>query len=104
MSTPTHLRAVDEDHEPATTSALPTFEGQIVESARLKLTSVAKLEVGGDDVFSRIDDIVRLFVEGRVVRVDHVVDELTGQLQRIQTVKVVDAIQLPWDFDAGQLG
>lgn len=100
MSTPTHLRAVDEDHVPAPSSGLPDFEGQPVEFTRVKLAAVGNLEVGEE--VSRIDDTVRMYVEGRVIRVDHVVDSTTGRLMRVHTVKVVDAIQLPWDFDTGQ--
>jgi hypothetical protein len=108
VSTPTtHLRSVGDGEAPqlivstSEVSGLPDFEGQPVDFTRVKLSSVSKLEAG--EQFSRIDDTVRMFVEGRVVRVDHVVDELTGKLMRVHTVKVVDAIQLPWDFDAGQL-
>jgi hypothetical protein len=100
----TTLRSVDgggAPHAPVSTgeSGLPDFEGQPVDFARLKLTSVTDLEV--NDEANRMDDVVRLFVEGRVVRIDHIVDERTGKLKRVHTVKVVDAIQLPWDFDTG---
>ncbi len=106
MTSDTHLRAVgDSEYDvvpgPASGSGLPKFEGQEVEFTRLKLTSVSDLEVGEDAY--RIDDIVRLFVEGRIVRVDHVVDEKSGQLKRMHTIKVVDAIPLPWDFTADRL-
>ena len=109
MTSDTHLRAVSDseyDVEPGPApapsgSGLPKFEGQDVEFTRLKLTSVSDLEVGEDAY--RIDDIVRLFVEGRIVRVDHVVDEKSGQLKRMHTIKVVDAIPLPWDFTADRL-
>lgn len=100
MSTPTHLRPVD-DHQPAAISGgLPDFEGQTVHATRVKLSSVGKLEAG--DQVSRIDDTVRMYVEGKVVRVEHVVDEPSGELMRIHTIKVIDAVQLPWDFDTGQ--
>lgn len=96
-----HLKAVDADHVPLSASGVPDFEGQPVDFTRLRLTSVSQLEV--DDQYARMDDTVRLFVEGRVVRVDHAVDDKTGKLARIHTIKVIDAIQLPWDWDAGQL-
>lgn len=103
MTSDTHLRAVTDDYDTPTrsVSGLPKFEGQDVEMARFKLTSVSDLEVGEDA--HRIDDIMRLFVEGRIVRVDHVVDEKTGHLKRVHTIKVVEAMQLPWDFTADQL-
>jgi hypothetical protein len=103
MST-THLRPVGEGEPPqlvVSTTGLPDFEGQTVDFARLKLTSVSDLEV--NEEANRMDDLVRLYVEGRVVRIDHIVDERTGKLKRVHTIKVVDAIQLPWDFDTGAL-
>jgi hypothetical protein len=93
-----HLRTVGETDTP---SGLPDFEGQPVSETRLKLTAVAKLETG--EQWSRIDDTVRLYVEGQIVRIDHVVDGPTGKLVRVHTLKVVDAIPLPWDFDTGLL-
>lgn len=101
----THLRPVaDGETAPPLSigeSGLPDFEGQPVEFSRLKLTSVTDLEV--NEEANRMDDLVRLYVEGRVMRIDHVVDERTGKLKRVHTIKVVDAIQLPWDFDSGAL-
>jgi hypothetical protein len=82
-------------------SGLPKFEGQDVDFARLKLTSASDLEV--NDEAHHIDDIVRLQVEGRVVRVDHVVDERTGHLKRVHTVKVSEAIELTWDDSVDKL-
>ncbi len=102
----THLRSVDtetgeiHDAEIVRDSKLPDFEGQHVDFSRLKLSSVSDLETPEDQAI-HIDDTVRLFVEGRVTRVDHVVDEKTGKLKRVHTIKVVDAVQLPWNFDTG---
>jgi hypothetical protein len=102
----THLRPVGDEEVVADTadtglssSGLPNFEGQPVDFARLKLGAVSDIEY--DDSVLRIDDVVRMFVEGRVTRIDHVVDDKTGKLKRIHTVKVTEAIRLPWDFDAG---
>lgn len=105
MST-THLRPVGDGEAPQvpvshSPSGLPDFEGQPVDFARIKLTSVSELEV--NDEVIRMDDLVRLYVEGRVVRIDHVVDDKSGKLKRIHTIRVVDAIQLPWDFNTGAL-
>jgi hypothetical protein len=101
-----HLRPVGDGEAPQYVasigdSGLPDFEGQPVMFSRLKLTSVSDLEVV--DEANRMDDLVRLYVEGRVVRIDHVVDERSGQLKRVHTVKIIDAIQLPWDFNTGAL-
>lgn len=94
-----HLRAVDDQPPAITPSGLPDFEGHPVDVARIKLTSVSDLE--GPVDANRIDDIVRMVVEGRVVRVDHVVDEASGRLRRVQTVKVLDAVQVPWSSHTG---
>ncbi len=79
---------------------LPAFEGQPVEFARVKLSGVTGLDVG--DHVNRIDDVVKLVVEGRVVRVDHVVDDKSGRLIRVHTIKAVDVVQLNWNTDAGE--
>ncbi len=114
--TTTHLRSVDgavddladglaDDVDPGERiheqagGKLPDFEGEEVETARFKLTSTSNLEA--PDAPVRIDEIVRLYVEGRVTRVDHVVDKDSGKLKRVQTVTVSECIQLPWDFDTG---
>ncbi len=105
MSTTPHLRTVTTDDPSPLVSTgesnLPDFEGQPVDFTRIRLAAVNKLEAGEE--WNRIDDVVRMYVEGRVVRVDHVVDEVTGKLMRVHTVKVVDAVVLPWDFDTGAL-
>ena len=102
----TRLRAVGDDHHPeydgvvnaVITGGLPEFEGQPVDFSRLKLTAASDLE-GPEDEPMRIDDVVKLVVEGRVVRVDHVVDQASGKLKRVQHIKVVDAVQIPWDTE-----
>ncbi len=92
-----HLRAVEpNDPIPLPTRPLPDFEGLPVELTRLRLISASDLELSDDPM--RIDDVVRLYVEGRVTRVEHVVAD-NGKIKRVHTVKVVDAITLPWDFD-----
>lgn len=91
-----HLHAVPTTEADLT---LPDFDGQPVDVTRIKLTSVASLEAG--DIVNRIDDTVRLYIEGQVVRVDHVVDA-RGRIVRQHVVRVVEAIQLPWSFDVAQ--
>lgn len=76
--------------------SIPPFEGHEVDFTRVKLSAAGDLEI---DAINRIDDIVRMQVEGRVVRVDHVADEKTGKMKRVHTIKVVDAVQLPWDTE-----
>ena len=79
----------------ANPAKLPQFEGQDVAFAKAKLTSVSALEV--DDEVLRLDQMVRMNVEGRVVRIDHVVNAVTGSLERIQTIKVIEGIILHGD-------
>lgn len=71
-----------------------TFEGETVHAVRARLTSTS-IELG-DDVH-RLDDTARLVVTGRVTRIDHVVDDRTGNLLRVETFKIVDALEVPWD-------
>lgn len=85
----------------STASGLPDFEGQPVDETRIKLTSVNNIE-HGEGEFNRLDDTVRMFVEGRVVRVDHVVDNTTGKLIRVHTIKVLEASSVAWNTDNGQ--
>lgn len=90
--------AAQEDKAPS----LPNFEGEPVHGLRAKLTSTTNLELG--EAHHRLDETVRMLVTGRVTRVDHVVDERSGQLLRVETFKVVEAIEVPWDALADVLG
>lgn len=77
-------------------SHLPTFEGQPVDYALVRLASANKLDVG--EGAHHIDDMVRIVVEGRVTNVNHVLDP-GGKLVRVHTIKVADATQIGWDYD-----
>ena len=74
------------------------FEGEKVEGLRAKLISGAALELSEDH--HRIDQTARLLVTGRVTRVDHIVEERSGKLVRVETFKIVDAVEVPWDVVA----
>lgn len=75
--------------------AVPTFEGKPVDATTLKVASPhAGLEI---DAVLRMDDIVRVVVEARVSRIDHQVNERTGQLIRHQSAKVISAALIPWN-------
>lgn len=73
---------------------VPTFEGHAVSTTKLRLVTPSSIDI--ENVVLRMDDIVRIVVEGRVTKVDHVVNEKTGELERIQTVKVLDIGFAPW--------
>lgn len=101
------LAVVDDNYsadtdEPARPNRLQKFEGEEVHGLRAKLSSTTNLELGEDP--HRLDETVRMLVTGRVVRVDHVVDERTGQLIRVETFKIVEALEVPWDALADVMG
>lgn len=79
---------------------LPQFEGEDVHQLKAKLTSTSGLELS--DGHHRMDQTIAMVVTGRVVRVEHVVDERTGNLHRVETFKIVEATEIDWD-DAGPL-
>lgn len=75
---------------------IPDFEGKAVQTTRLRVMSATNLEI--DDRVLRTDQIVRLVIEGRVNGIHHKVNEKTGDLERVQTVKAMDVSFLPWDL------
>ncbi len=93
---------IDASQIEAVTKALggiPDFEGKEVEFTAAKITSVAGLEI--DDAVWRVDDYIRMVVECRVVAVHHSVNEKTGKLGRVHTIKAIDSKVLSdWDSDA----
>ena len=85
----------DAEQASSNPNKIPDFEGAHVEFTKAKLTSVNALEV--DDEVFRVDQFVRMLVEARVVRVDHVVNEKTGKMERVHTFKAIDAAVVPWE-------
>lgn len=79
-------------------AGIPDFEGKEVEVTSAKITSVAALDI--NDAAWHMDEYVRMVVEGRVVKVEHAVNEKTGKLARIHTIKVVDSKVLSWSEDS----
>lgn len=79
-------------------AGIPDFEGKEVEVTAAKITSVAALEI--NDAAWKMDEYVRMVIEGRVVKVEHTVNEKTGKLARIHTVKAVDSKVLGWGDSA----
>jgi len=78
----------------ANPAKIPQFEGQDVNFATAKLTSVSNLEI--EDRVLKMDEMVRMFVIGRVVNVSHAVNERTGNLVRVQTIKVIEGEIVDW--------
>lgn len=63
------------------------FQGKDVQETRVKLSGGAK------ELFTlppKIDQIVKVEIEGRVSGVSHVVDEKSGNLVEVVTIKVMD--------------
>lgn len=84
-------------NEQPTASGLPDFEGEPVDHARLKLTGAGNLQ--GPDFPYRVDQVVKLVIEGRVTRVEHIVDNASGKLKRVQTISIIDVRDVPDSFD-----
>lgn len=81
--------------EPRLGSSIPRCEGKEVTGTSVTLTSMANLDI--DNAVVGLDDVVRFVGEGRVVGVSHIVNEKTGQLVRVQRIKVIEVAVAPWD-------
>lgn len=68
--------------------AIPAFEGKDVHSTKVKFSSLAGLDFG--NAVLRTDEIVQLVIEARVTGVAHQVNERSGDLERVQTLKPID--------------
>jgi hypothetical protein len=73
---------------------LPSFEGKPVSTTKIRIVSPVGLDI--DNEVLRMDDIVRMVVEGRVTKVEHVVNDKSGEIERIQTIKVIEVGFEPW--------
>lgn len=92
-----NLRAVRDHDETPPAPAVPDYEGKEVAATSVTLTSLANLDV--ENTVVAIDDVVRFVGEGRVVGVNHVVNDKTGQLVRTQRIKVIEIAVACWDED-----
>lgn len=79
---------------------IPRFEGEEVAFTKATIKSVSGLEVG-DQVF-RMDQVVRMVVEARVVGIDHKVNT-EGKLERVHNMKALDSIVIDWNADLDTL-
>jgi hypothetical protein len=68
---------------------IPAFEGENVDYSRAKLLGASKIDLG-EDILA-IDQAVALLVTGHVARVEYVVNNITGRLERSHTIRVTDA-------------
>lgn len=74
---------------------IPNFDGKVVDDTAMKFSGLASAIPCGMKVL-KIDDVVRITIEGTVTGVSHVVDK-DGNLTRIQTIKPLDVEFTPWD-------
>jgi hypothetical protein len=74
---------------------IPDFEGKPVALTKVKIASAGALDAS--DAVLRVDDIVRLVVEARVIQVHHNVNDRTGHLERLQTIKPIAVEIAPWN-------
>lgn len=65
------------------------FEGATIAATSMKCSSASGLEIG--DRRLKVDDLVEMTVVGRVTRVDHVMNEKSGHIERVHAVKVIQA-------------
>lgn len=75
---------------------IPAFEGRPVDHTMVKMVGSAPLD-DLDDVVLSIDDCVQMISMFRVVDVNFKVDEKTGLLIRVQTLKPVETALHPLD-------
>ena len=88
--------AVPEDGTPATRGPdIPFFEGKPVTTTKLKVTSTAGLDI--ENRVLKTDDIIRIVVEARVAGVNHVVNERSGEMERVHTAKALTVEITPWN-------
>lgn len=76
---------------------IPAFESQPVLATKAKVTSAGSLEI--DDRVMRMDEMVTLLVQCRVVSVDHKIHEASGAMHRIHTLKAIDSVVLQQNFE-----
>lgn len=86
---------VEPDRAPLRPASIPEFEGNKVHRTKAQFTSASNLEVA-DEVY-RLDEVKRFYVEAKVVDVRHKVNEKSGELDRVQVLKVVDVQPITWD-------
>ena len=84
-----------------TLSDIPNFEGQSVDFTKASFTSGTNLEI--DDKVFRTDEVVQFIVEARCAGINHKVNEKTGCLERVHSMKVIDVLPVPYEFTIEQL-
>ena len=91
-------KAVDEKPP---SKCIPFFEGQIVDFTKALFTSGTNLEI--NDAVFRTDEIAQFVVEARCAGVNHKVNEKTGAMERVHSMKVLDVLVIPFETTVEQL-
>lgn len=86
------------DEAPTPVAPYPSFEGKPVDAVRVVQTASRGAFDGVDTVMS-VDDRVLVMAQFVCVGVSHEVDDKTGNLVRVQTLKPVEMILHPWDVN-----
>ncbi len=78
--------------------AIPAFEGRPVARHEIKISGVASMNSEENDIaVISVDDRVRIVGNYRVIRVNHVIDDKTGELIRQEIITPIDIEICPWD-------
>jgi hypothetical protein len=94
---PAPAAAAPAPQQPATTGALPKFEGAQVGMTEIKISGQCAIEAVGDMTVS-LDDLVRAVGVYRVVKVLHYVHPKTGETVRQQVLSPVETlVVVPFD-------
>ena len=88
---------MDQPNAQVTLERTPDFDGKVVDDVAMKFSGLASA-IPCEDKVLRIDNVVRVTMEGVVTAVEHKVDK-DGNLIRIQTVKPQDVQFTPFDPD-----
>jgi hypothetical protein len=90
----TYLRPTDAAPQPR----VPTFDGQTVDRYEVKISGVATLDDDQHEVpLVSLDDRVRVVGGYRVTKVNHYVDDKTGEIVRQATLSPMSAEVCKWD-------
>jgi hypothetical protein len=82
--------------QPATTGALPKFEGAQVGMTEIKISGQCAIDA--PDITVSLDDLVRAVGVYRVTKVNHYAHPKTGETVRQQVLTPVETLSLvPWD-------
>ena len=72
---------------------IPAFEGKDVATTKVRMSSTLGLDF--QNTVLHTDDVVFLVVEARVTGISHQVNERSGELERVQTLKAIDVTLHP---------